>query len=150
MYMQATKIAAEKTAAEIGQLLVSSGARRISHEYGPTGEIAVLTFSIVISGREVPFRLPINSDPVFEILNRQRSPAVRSKREDDDREQAHRVAWRQVLRWIQAQLALIETGMVTFQEVMLPYALARDGQTLYQHVLTQGLLRALPAPAETE
>jgi hypothetical protein len=51
-------------------------------------------------------------------------------------QQAERIAWRQILRWLQAQLALIETGMVDAPEVFFPYALTqtKDGApiTLYQ------------------
>src|SRR5438552_18436509 len=44
--------------------------------------------------------------------------------------QAVRVEWRIVKDWVEAQLALIETRMVTAQQVFLPYAIMRDGRTL--------------------
>jgi hypothetical protein len=37
-------------------------------------------------------------------------------------------------RWVQEQLALIETRMVKTEQVFLPYALMRDNKTLYEHV----------------
>ena len=46
--------------------------------------------------------------------------------------QAKRIAWRQILRWVEAQLALVETGMVKIQEVFIPYMLMDKGKTLYE------------------
>lgn len=48
--------------------------------------------------------------------------------------QAVRTAWRIVKDWVEAQMALVETRMVTTQEVFLPYAVMRDGRTLAQTV----------------
>jgi len=42
------------------------------------------------------------------------------------------VAWRQILRWIEAQLALVDTEMVQIQEVFMPYLQMNTGQTLYE------------------
>lgn len=47
--------------------------------------------------------------------------------------QAKRIAWRQILRWVEAQLALVETDMVKMQEVFMPYIQVNiKGQTLYE------------------
>ena len=48
--------------------------------------------------------------------------------------QAVRTAWRIVKDWVEAQMALVETQMVTTRDVFLPYAVMRDGRTLSQHV----------------
>ena len=85
------------------------------------------------------FSLPINADAVFEILTRDRvmktNPAARMQ-------QANRTAWRIIKEWILAQMALIETEMVTVEEVFLPYMLTGK-QTLYQ-ALSNGDLKMLP------
>jgi hypothetical protein len=61
--------------------------------------------------------------------------------ESEWRLQAVRTAWRIVKDWVEAQMALVETQMVTTQEVFLPYAVMRDGRTLSQHVAADpGLL----------
>ena len=57
-------------------------------------------------------------------------------------EQANRTAWRIIKEWIPAQMALIETEMVTVEEVFLPYMLTGK-QTLYQ-ALSNGDLKMLP------
>jgi hypothetical protein len=60
------------------------------------------------------------------------------------REHAADVAWRVVLNWLEAQLALIAADMAKLDQVMLPY-LAVDGGTLYEIIRDQHL--ALPGGA---
>jgi hypothetical protein len=38
------------------------------------------------------------------------------------------------LRWIEAQVAFIETMMVTTAQVFLPYAVTANGQSLYEYI----------------
>ena len=134
VFMGTTKISAEKTAGEIIQVLVRSGARQIATEYSAAGKISGLRFMITADGAQLGFSLPVRT----ELL-------VRKLRNDKD--QAERVAWRQLLRWTEAQLAMIEVGMVKPDEVYAPYMLHRDGRTLYQ-VLTATKFKALCAPGE--
>jgi hypothetical protein len=68
---------------------------------------------------------------------------------DDENKQrlqvkAERVAWRQLLRWTQAQIAMIETGMVEAAEVFLPYMFnTQKSQTLFQTMM-ESQLKMLP------
>ena len=59
-------------------------------------------------------------------------------------QQANRTAWRIIKEWIVAQMALIETEMVSMEEVFMPYMLT-GRQTLYQ-ALANGDLKMLPGP----
>ena len=43
---------------------------------------------------------------------------------------SERTAWRIVKDWVEAQMALVETRMVTVPQVFLPYTLMRNGRTL--------------------
>lgn len=63
-----------------------------------------------------------------------------------DREQAERVAWRIIKDWIEAQMAILESEMVTMDEIFLPYTLDNKGNTLYQLFATNAL--QLNAPME--
>lgn len=137
LYMETTQIAADKSAAEISSLLTYAGATRIMIE-NANYEAVALAFAIPTDGIEVPFKLPINRDPIFAYLQQKRAPMNRNKKRDDDWEQALRVAWRQILQWLRAQLALIETGMVTPTEVFLPYVRGADGTTFYQQIAAGG------------
>ncbi|MDD4980682.1 MAG: hypothetical protein PHC54_05390 [Candidatus Omnitrophica bacterium] len=56
-------------------------------------------------------------------------------------QQAKRVAWRQILRWVEAQMALVETNMVKIQEVFMPYIqMTISGQTLYEKIEQKGFI----------
>lgn len=152
LYMESTEVAAEKTAAEITSLLMKSGARQISMDYGEGGRLTGLRFALLVESLPVTFALPVRVDPVFKIINDRRptNRCARGNRADSaekDRAQAERVAWRQLLRWVQAQLAMIETGMVQPQEVFLPYLVhAGSGQTLFEYFQREGM-KQLAAPA---
>ena len=52
-----------------------------------------------------------------------------------------RVAWRQIYRWIQAQAAMIETGMAAAEEVFYPYLQVSATETVYERAITSGLER---------
>lgn len=56
--------------------------------------------------------------------------ADKQKKSDEDK--ARRVAWRQIYRWVQAQLALVDTEMVKVEEVFFPYIQTKNGHTLYE------------------
>lgn len=47
-------------------------------------------------------------------------------------EQAERVAWRIIKDWIEAQMAILESKQVVFEEIFLPYMLNNKGQTFFE------------------
>lgn len=143
LFMETTKIPAEKTAAEIQHLLAQAGASQIVVDYKDR-ELSGLRWTMEIYGQTIPFCLPARVDPVFQLLLKKLSPHNRNKKSEAVLEQAKRVAWRQLLRWTQAQLALIETGMVKSEEVFMPYMQTFQGQTLFEQLVTTGF-KALPA-----
>jgi len=148
LYMETTRIPAEKTAQEVSFLLGQAGAGAIQMEFRDK-KIYGLCFLIQIQGKPVPFRLPVRTAAVFEYLNRKRSIRTRTKLAGQDLEQAERVAWRQILKWIQAQLALIETGMVSLPEVFLPYLQTNINETLYER-LEASKFKELPVKCADE
>ena len=125
-----TKIDPDKTAAEIAKCLSSHGAQAIMTEYDKDENyVTGLSFKIEVNGKPVGFKLPCDWKPVLKIL--EDNPKV--PRRLACREQAVRTAWRIVKDWVEAQMAMVETKMVTTQEVFLPYAIMRDGRTLAEH-----------------
>lgn len=125
-----TKIDADKTAAEIAKCLSSHGAQAIMTEYDEAENyVTKLSFKISLEGKSIAFKLPCDWKPVLEILKN--DPKVPPRLADQS--QAIRVAWRIVKDWVEAQMALVETRMVTTAEVFLPYAVMRDGRTLADH-----------------
>jgi len=151
LFMETTEIPVQKTAADILSMLVRAGATQVSLDYKDS-KIIGMRFLYPVDDHAVPFRLPVRTEPIFKIINGRRSPHAwkqynRESMADKDREQAERVAWRQLLRWIEAQLAMIETGMVKTDEVFLPYAATASGQTLYKYFIESGGAgRLLPSP----
>jgi hypothetical protein len=64
----------------------------------------------------------------------------RGKEQTYGDEQAYRVAWRNILDWVQAQMALLEIGMVEMEEVFLPYMLDRQGVPYLERMEQRGFL----------
>lgn len=130
-----TSIEAIKTVGEIQNILVAHGARVILMEYAQDGTIDALSFRINSPHGELAVRLPVKPDAILEILKKQYHSG-RVPRRYIDRPQAVRIAWRITKDWIEAQCAIIETEMVSIDEVFLPYIIANNGQTLY-HLLQE-------------
>jgi hypothetical protein len=130
IFMATTKISAEKTAGEITTLLTRSGSvKYIQFEYDD-GVIAGISFIIMMGETKIPFRLPVRVEPVYKVMypnKRGRTPRTLKRVI-----QARRVAWRQILRWIQAQMAMVEIGMADIKEIFMPYLIVSNGVTLYE------------------
>lgn len=131
LFMESTKIEASKTASEIQTVLGRYGASAILTEY-EAGDVSAISFRINVSGDQIPFRLPCRWQPIFKALKGFELKPDNHSQYPESIAWAKRVAWRQILRWIQAQLALTETDMVSVQEVFLPYMQSNTGKTLYE------------------
>jgi hypothetical protein len=144
MYLEFTKVPVSRTAGELNECLRDAGAVQIMTEYEGKRESAI-TFTLEMMGQLRPFRLPIRTANVYCVLQKQRSPRTRERMAKADRDQAERIAWRQTLIWVRAQLAMIQTGMVEAGEVFLPYARMSSGETYYERLAAQQF-KALPGP----
>lgn len=134
LFTEATDVPASKSIAEIFTLLVQAGAVSINQNL-ESGKMVSVSFVLPYGGQRIPYSLPARVDPVFHALNGRRDVRgqfARSKMAEKDREQAERVAWRQVYWWLKAQLALIQLGMVEAGEVLMPYAIGNDGRTFWE------------------
>ena len=125
----------------IGQIqgnLVAHGATAIMINYGPDREPESLSFIVPAMGEEITFRLPANVKKVEAIFLDMRHRKPETWHSDYTQvmgkiqKQATRVAWRIIKDWVDAQLAIIETEMVTLEQVFLPYMQVNDEQTLYE------------------
>jgi hypothetical protein len=132
-----TTVTVSRSVAEITRFLVAAGARGVAQEYTADGGVRSLTFAIPFAGVQLTYLLPVDAEAVRRVLLRQKvSPRYLTTDHCD------RVAWRILRDWVSAQAAIIETQMVTFQQVMLPYMRTEDGATVFDHFKTQ---HALPA-----
>ncbi len=143
IYLETTQVPAERTVGEINACLVQSGAREILTEYD-NGKIKGIKFSLETRGATQIYKVPAKVDPVYKIL------LERNRRSFPDtvklRAQAERIAWRLVLRWVQAQMAFIQLGQVKADQVFLPYAQDEAGRTFYEALMETGRLALPPAP----
>jgi hypothetical protein len=55
-------------------------------------------------------------------------------------EQAYRVAWRNILDWVEAQMALLEIEMAKIEEIFLPYMVNATGETFFERMEQRGFL----------
>ncbi|HBK53250.1 MAG TPA: hypothetical protein DDZ44_04865 [Syntrophomonas wolfei] len=125
-----TTVDVHKTLGEIQAILVKHGARKLMYDYNESGQIQALCFSIITPNGEIGLKLPANVPVIYEVLKQQKK--VGKIKTNPDYAQAERVAWRIIKDWIEAQMAILESQMVQFEEVFLPYIINRDGQTFFQ------------------
>ena len=146
--METTSIAPDKTVGEITSALVAGGANQINTEY-EKGKLKSLRWTMRVAGSDVLFDMPARVEPIYRIFLKRRGLRTLYEKNGDpyyanEWEKAERVAWRQLLRWVQAQLAMIDTGMVQPAEVFLAYMVhGPTGQTLFQHMM-ETRFKALP------
>lgn len=142
-----TTIDPQKSVSEICAMLAQAKARAIMQEFDGVGNVSAINFRIGTKFGEMTFRLPVDVQAVHQILKNQWQQRKIPRSLANDSAHARRVAWRITRQWIEAQLALIQVGMVEVQQVFLPYIQNQAGETLYETLERQkfnGL--ALPAP----
>lgn len=143
-----TSVSSEKTIAEIQSMLAKNGASRIMTEYDTKGEVSALCFTLKMKESELPFSLPIREESILKVLENQRR-AGKLPRSYVTQAQAKRIGWRILKDWVDAQLALVQIGMVDMEEVFMPYLYnTRTRQTLYQISKAGQFQNLLPAVTE--
>jgi hypothetical protein len=125
-----TEVAASRSIAQIQDKLALHGAHQILTEYGGSPpEVVALSFKIRTKFGELAFRLPANIAAVQTILRKQ------FPRSNTWQEKAPRIAWRIIKDWIEAQLALLQTGQVQLEQVFLAFVQDNTGRTLYDRMV---------------
>lgn len=130
LFMENTEVKPEKTAAEVAACLIQAGAKSIATDY-IMGKVTGLRWTMEIHKRDVLFAMPTRVEPVYQILRKRRVGYIGAQDEINLRAKAERVAWRQLLRWTQAQMAMIDCGMVKPAEVFMPYIEFAPGQSMF-------------------
>ncbi len=140
----ASEIPIDRIFAELQQTLGAHGAKHISFEYGDDGKVHGLTFTIKVNDRFIPIKLPARVEKAQVVLKKQWEQGVishkRGKENTYGYDQAYRVAWRNILDWVLAQMALLEIGMAKMEEVFLPYMQDHEGVTFFEHMEQRGFL----------
>jgi hypothetical protein len=135
-----TTIDADKSASECVAMLARHGASAVGLTFSggtPTG----LSFTVTTTWGPRQYILPVNvagtNNALVKAYKKNAIP-----RRFTEIEQAERVAWRVLKDWLEAQLALIEAGVVVLEQVMLPYVQGNDGRTLWAVYSEQQALEA--------
>lgn len=127
-----TKISAVRTVSEIQAILAEHGARKVMMEYGETGRPEGVSFAIQTGMGTHAYMLPADVAGVAAALAQQKVKC--------DYDQAERVAWRIVKDWIEAQMAFLESGQASADQIFLPYMLGEDGKTTLYQAFEQNML----------
>lgn len=122
-----TSVEVTKTMGEIQGALSRRGVTRISTMFDENGVAAGLGFTMKTDYGLRDFELPVRTDGVLAAMKA--DPKV--NRSAVNPAQAARVAWRIAKDWLEAQAALIDAQLATLDEVMLPYMVDGQGQTMY-------------------
>lgn len=130
-----TSIPCEKTISEIQKCLVSHGASKIVTDYSE-GIPSAVTFCLVLNETLVAYSLPANYEGVLLAMKKDRKVPARLC----TKEQALKVSWRIIKDWVEAQMAIVEAKLADVAEVFLPYAITKNGNTLYKEIQGNGML----------
>lgn len=129
-----TKVSVYQSVGEIQGMLAKAGATKIMQELSG-GTVTAILFEINTPLGYRQFKLPAHTEKVMQVLKKQNIKA--------EKEQAERVAWRILKDWTAAQMAILETEMVSMDEIFLPYMLNGSGDTLYTAYALNGGRRFL-------
>lgn len=143
LYLENTTVPPERTAAQICEELIRAGAVQIAATYDE-GHIVGLRWTFRVAGQELLFAMPVRVEQIYKLLRTNVRGAWGPECEKRLREKSERIAWRQLLRWVQIQNAMIQVGMAEAAEVYMPYLEVR-GTTLYRAFADQQF-RMLPSP----
>ena len=140
-----TRINPSRTITEIMEILARKGASEIMTVYDDCAQPVGLNWRVQTAHGPLAYGLPVNVESVLQVLTRDGVMKTDATRRW---EQANRVAWRILKSWIEAQMALLETGMVQLEEIFLPYMLTGDRDlTLYQVLVERGFKALPPMPS---
>lgn len=150
-----TTVAVEKTVGEIQATLHKHRCRGIQTRYSDDGEITGLAFTLKTEFGEKDYAMPVNVDGVMATLKAEKQagrleglPWRVIEDPGELRRQSQRVAWRILKDWLEAQLAIVQSRSVTFEQVMLPYMLVESDEGMKTVFEVYRAQNALPPPAE--
>jgi hypothetical protein len=138
-----TQVDPAKSVGQIQVSLAAHGAKQVVISYRE-GRPEAIAFLVPTRFGDRPFLLPARVEGVLRALQEDHRRG-KVPRRFVTRDQAERIAWRVLKDWVEAQLALIRSGLAPLDEVFLPYLQLSATQTAYEALVEQRL--ALPGPA---
>lgn len=141
-----TLVPIRQTIHEIDDVLSRYGAiefSRIGSAAKPTG----VRFTLVGELGPAAFHIEVNTNGVQRRLEEEYA-AGKIHRGRSSPDQAERTAWRQLYRWLEANLAAIDSGLLTATQLLSPFLEVAPGRTVYDVLVERSGSLALPAPRE--
>jgi hypothetical protein len=131
IWRESTEVPVQRSLQSISEMLAAAGAKSINQQFEDGRPIGV-SFTLVVNKMTYTYALPVRPEAILRALKEKSARSTRRKDPKVMAAQAERIAWRQLFGWIEAQLGMIDCGMLAAGEVFLPYLLATSGQTLWQ------------------
>jgi hypothetical protein len=150
LFMETTEVEAGRSASEIVAELVKAGASAINTDYDQDRVISGLRWVMKVRGVDQVFSMPVRIAPVEKLMLARRKGYLDAETRQRIHEQARRVAWRQLLRWTQAQMAMIQCGMAESAEVFFAYLQSPGGVSIFEVFAEQGLRMLPPGDEKTQ
>jgi hypothetical protein len=135
---------------KIQDVLAQHGARQISFDYGDNGKVYGVFFTILLDEKRLQVKLPARVDKALSVLQKQYSNGLMRDRKtsaifrrgnkNEMEDQVYRVAWRNILDWVEAQMALLEIETAKIEEIFLPYMVNLTGETFFERMQQRGFL----------
>lgn len=130
------------------QLLADAGASDIRKRY-EAGELVGIDFVIPTEYGIIAFRLPVNvqaADKVLHENRKRRRGFLTAKQRQAIAEQSKRTAWKMAQEWLEIQLSMVAMKQAELVQVLLPYSVNRNDQTLFETMKQSGYTALLDAP----
>lgn len=121
---------------KIQKCLAQHGAQKMIFDYNRKGQVEALSFGLEINGTMFGFKLPARLENVSRIMY----GGLLCQITESQRDQVYRTAWANIRDWITSQMAMIDTEMVKFEEVFLPYMLDKSGETVFERMESSNFL----------
>ncbi|MDD5501939.1 MAG: hypothetical protein PHH26_00555 [Candidatus Thermoplasmatota archaeon] len=145
-----SSVSASRSISYIEEKLVQHGAKQILKLYDGKQRVSGICFIMLYEGAEIPYKLPARLPECEKILRQNLSSRTRPETIQKLGEQAERTAWKILLDWVDAQMALIELSQVEMMEVFLPYVYDyQKRQTYFEALKEKGFKALLPAGKTT-
>jgi hypothetical protein len=142
-----TTVSVRNTCVAIDDVLTRYGAQDVTR-IGPAAAPTGIAFSLASEFGIQRFRLPVNTARVQERLKAEYGRG-KVERAQTTPEHAERVAWRQLLKWLESHLAAIDGGLFTTAHLFAPFLEVAPGHTVYELLVERKDVLGLPAPRAT-
>lgn len=120
-----TTVSTEATADEVRKLLRKWGATEITEHHQPKSDV-VDGISFVID--DIEYRLFCDFQSVFLALQNDFDVGYKYQ----NLAQARRVAWRNMLGWLKFTMSIVEIGLFSKEQALMPYHVVTNGETLWE------------------